>query len=312
MHATLDLATDTGAATEITVPDTPVASDATDAPAPRVLTDALLVPLLGPATELPDIAGCPSLWICLRGVFAIDGPDGPFLLAGRQFLTLPGDYSAAMLPGYTGLGLLLVLPPDVFLRATLALQPRLGLQRAPFALRSRANRRMVDASFNALRNGAAWSPGWHAFQCSQLMHDALAAQPEIGHWLQRAPGRTESQRRLALQKLMHARNRILNCPFEEHDLDQLANAAEYSKSHFIKAFRDVFDDTPGALHVQARIAMAKQLIAQGALSLGEIASGVGYGSRCAFSRSFKTHVGMNASVFRKARERPRRRVRVDA
>ncbi|MBB5208253.1 helix-turn-helix transcriptional regulator [Chiayiivirga flava] len=255
---------------------------------------------LGRLPELPDHA---TLWICLRGAFAIDSRDGPFLLTGRHYLTLPCDYRASVLPGYDGVGLLVAVPQAAFGRAVFALQPRRGLQRMPYALCSRAPASLIASTFACLRHAATWEPQWRAFQALQLMHAALAAQSEIAGWLARAPGRTEKHRHMALQRLLHARNRILNAPFDEHDMDSLAQAARYSKSHFIKAFRDVFGETPGALHVAARIEMAKLLIARSGLSIGEIAADLGYGSRCAFSRSFKLHTGINATVFRREGER---------
>lgn len=262
------------------------------------------------AGRLPDLSDHATLWICLRGAFAIDSRDGPFLLTGRHYLTLPCDYRASVLPGYDGVGLLVAVPQAAFGRAVFALQPRRGLQRMPYALRSRAPASLIATTFACLRHADSWEPQWRSFQALQLMHAALAAQAEIGAWLARAPGRTEKHRHIALQRLLHARNRILNAPFDEHDMDSLAQAARYSKSHFIKAFRDVFDETPGALHVAARIEMAKLLISRSGLSIGEIAADLGYGSRCAFSRSFKLHTGINATVFRKQGER-RKSVRME-
>lgn len=263
----------------------------------------MLLPLRDSAGRLPDLVDHATLWICLRGAFAIDTRDGPFLLTGRNYLTLPGDYRPTVMPGYDGFGLLVALPPSAFGRPIFALQPRRGLQRSPYALRSAATWPIIAATFDCLRNAKEWDPQWRAFQAMQLMHAALAEQPEIARWLQRAPGRTEKHRRIALQRLLHARNRILNSPFDEHDIDSLARAARYSKSHFIKAFRDVFGETPGALHVSARIEMAKTMIARRGMSIGEIAADLGYGSRCAFSRSFKIHTGINATVFRREGER---------
>ena len=86
-------------------------------------------------------------------------------------------------------------------------------------------------------------------------------------------------------------------------MESLAAAARYSKSHFVKTFREVFAETPGSLHAAARLEMAKQLVSQTNLTIGKIAADLGYGSRCAFSRSFKIHTGINATVFRREGER---------
>lgn len=296
-------ASDTIAATPLPPSTPPSAPAAATAALPVPVATPLLLPLRDSATRLPDLSDNATLWICLRGAFAIDTRDGPFLLVGRNYLTLPGDYRPTLLPGYDGLGLLVTLPAAAFGRPLFALQPRRGLQRVPYALLSRAGASLIAATFDALRHAPEWEPQWRAFQAMQLMHAALTAQTEVTVWLDRAPGRTEKHRRIALQRLLHARNRILNSPFDEHDIDSLARAARYSKSHFIKAFRDVFGETPGALHVAARIEMAKTMISHSGMSIGEIAADLGYGSRCAFSRSFKIHTGINATVFRRQGER---------
>lgn len=287
--------------------DAPSDAGVADAPSPSAPPQTLLLPLRDSASRLPDLSEHATLWICLRGAFAIDTCDGPFLLTGRHYLTLPAEHRPTMMPGYGGVALLVAVPHAAFGRPVFALQPRRGLQRLPCALRSRAPSGLIAATFDCLRHAAGWDPQWRAFQAMQLMHAAMAGQPEIARWLERAPGRTEKHRRIALQRLLHARNRILNAPFDEHDLETLSRAARYSKSHFIKAFRDVFGETPGALHVAARIEMAKTLISRSAMSIGEIAADLGYGSRCAFSRSFKIHTGINATVYRSQGER---RVRV--
>ena len=46
--------------------------------------------------------------------------------------------------------------------------------------------------------------------------------------------------------------------------------------------------------------MAKTLMHDSTLGIGEIASDVGYGSRCAFARMFKHQVGVSASNFRRS------------
>lgn len=279
-------------------------ADLNDTPSP--CPTPLLQSLHDAAMPVPDLDEWATVWICLRGTIAVETADGPFVLHRREMLTLPAGTTPNLMPAYSGLGLLVAIPAQAFGRVLRAPAGRGGLQHPPFAMRFRAPTRMLANAIECLRHQQDWDDRWRTFQAIQLMHAAIAAQPNIKEWLARAPGRTDAHRRIVLHRLLHARNRVLNCPFEEHDIVSLAIASRYSKSHFIKAFRDTFGETPGALHAATRIAMAKQLMTTNdGLSLGEIASGVGYGSRCAFSRSFKTHVGVNASVFRKQSPRPR-------
>lgn len=248
--------------------------------------------------DVPDISKKATIWVCLRGSLAVDTRDGPFILTRRQYLTLPHDYRATLLPGHSSLGLLAAFSPALPTSLSLPVSSQ-AMHRGVFALASNASSALLRTAIDLLRNPERRDTDWSDFQMRQLLQHAQAGQPEILQWLESTPGRTQKHRRTALQRLLYARNMILNRPFEENTLDVLASAARYSKSHFVKTFRDVFGETPGALHATARIHMAKLLMGQSGLSIGEIAADVGYGSRCAFSRMFKSRMGMNASSFRK-------------
>jgi AraC-like DNA-binding protein len=63
-------------------------------------------------------------------------------------------------------------------------------------------------------------------------------------------------------------------------------------------FRDVFGSTPHDLLIEARMELAKHLIANSDLAIAEVAASVGYESRYAFSRLFKKRVGVTASDYR--------------
>lgn len=262
---------------------------------------------------------CISLWICLRGTVKVDGLGGPFSLKRRQYLTLPADANARFVPGTTGLGLMLSMPATLIAGSG---RSRAGVMRTQpiFAFRSKAASDVLQQCVAALRHGANWDGETRTFRAQQLMRLALAAQGEIRNWLLRVPGRSATHRRNTLQRLLRARNAILNRPFEGHDLDSLALEANYSKCHFLRIFRDVFGETPNALLTVSRVAMAKALMHDSTLGIGEIASDVGYGSRCAFARMFKHQVGVSASNFRRSLDAafephasvPETRLRADA
>lgn len=248
---------------------------------------------------MPDLNPLVSLWICLRGSITIESTDGPFLLHRKQFLTLPAEHRPALVPGSAGLGLLIAMPAS---HLTPSLRTRISRRHASpgvFAHAAMADRALIAAAIRMLRQPNDPKAGHDAALALQVMRLALAGQHELRTWLARAPGRSESHRRHSLARLLRARNTITNLPFESHDLDTLAHAANYSKSHFLRTFRDVFGDTPGSLLTSSRVAMAKTLMSDSGMGIAEIAADVGYGSRCAFSRMFKHHVGQTATNFRK-------------
>ncbi|MBB5206885.1 helix-turn-helix transcriptional regulator [Chiayiivirga flava] len=248
------------------------------------------------APLVPTPADHVSLAICLRGGLEIDTPEGPFQLSRRQLLTLPPHAGVTSAVG-AGLGLLVSVPPMLL---TTPSRTR-GRGRVPpvFACRSPAPLDVLLQATALLRHGDGWNDDTRMLRALQVMRLALAGQTEVHAWLQRVPGRSDAHRRNTLHRLLRARHAIVNTPFEDHDLDSLALAANYSKSHFLRTFRDVFGQTPGALLTVSRIAMAKSLMSEGAMGIGEIAADVGYTSRCAFSRMFKSRVGESASNFRR-------------
>ena len=266
--------------------------------------DSVFIQTLTSKTYLaPDTLRNTTLWISLRGTFAVETQFGPFVLDRRQYLTLPHDYRPNLLSGEDFLGILVTLPhpqPAKRSRGT----PAPVSHHEVFAVRGTANAALLNSAIRLLRRKDKAGLEQTTFQAHRLLSEAQACQPDVRTWLDRAPGRTRAHRRTALQRLLYARNMILNRPFDENMLSDLADAARYSKSHFVTTFRDVFGETPGALHVQARIAMAQILMSQSGLagcglSVGEIAADVGYGSRSAFSRMFKNRVGVNASTYMK-------------
>lgn len=242
-------------------------------------------------------AGVPSLWCSLRGRLEVDTSDGLFRVPRRHFLALPpGDEVRAMVPE-GGDWVAFALPPA----AVVAILRSVGVRRGPgpllFPTVLPLDRGLLRAAASAIRQAASRSPATD-MALGSLLLAAREAQAPTNAWVVRASGRTEGHRRHTVQRLLRARNRILNSPFDANELEQLAAAARYSKSHFLRSFRDVFGHTPHELVVEARMELAKTLIANSDLAISEVAASVGYESRFAFARTFKRHVGLTASDFR--------------
>lgn len=243
-------------------------------------------------------ATMPSLWCTLRGSLEVDSADGPFRVRGRHFLALPAGATARAVARDGGDWVALVLPP-----ATVAAILRsVGFRRGPGPLLYSTvlpmDRALMRALATAVRQAEAGAEATLDIVLGSVLLAAREAQAATSEWTGRASGRTEGHRRQTVQRLLSARNRILNAPFDGNDLETLAAAARYSKSHFLRSFRDVFGSTPHDLVIQARMDLAKDLIANSDLAISEVAASVGYESRFAFARSFKKHVGLTATRFR--------------
>ncbi len=81
-------------------------------------------------------------------------------------------------------------------------------------------------------------------------------------------------------------------------LDVLADLAGLSRFHFCTAFRQATGATPHAWLVQMRIERARQLLADPALPVTDVALAVGYETPSSFAAAFRKLTGVTPSAFR--------------
>jgi AraC family transcriptional regulator len=127
---------------------------------------------------------------------------------------------------------------------------------------------------------------------------AIALQQGFASSISRCPGRTFSQRRLVFVRLQRVRNYIAaNCHLDLDD-SELANMANYSQWHFIRLFRDAYQETPHAFLLNQRLMRARRLLDTSPLAITEIARASGFENRSVFSRLFHKHFGVTALSIR--------------
>ena len=100
------------------------------------------------------------------------------------------------------------------------------------------------------------------------------------------------------QRLMRARAFIDECCDLPLDLEQIASQASFSRYHFLRLFRNTFDQTPHQYLVQRRIERAKTLLAAGDLSITEVCFTVGFQSLGSFSALFHRRAGYPPKEYR--------------
>jgi AraC-like DNA-binding protein len=93
------------------------------------------------------------------------------------------------------------------------------------------------------------------------------------------------------ERLNRARALIDTCYDTPLDLEQLAREASFSRYHFLRLFRQAFDQTPHQYLVERRIERAKALLLAGELSVTEVCFAVGFQSLGSFSALFHRSVG---------------------
>jgi AraC family transcriptional regulator len=135
-----------------------------------------------------------------------------------------------------------------------------------------------------------------------VLEGILSLQAGFAEAIGRCPGRTYAQRRQVFLRLQRVRTYLTeNCQLEI-DTDELARLANYSPSHFIRAFGAVYGETPHAFLIRQRLQRATRLLRVSMLAINEIAAESGFETASAFSRSFRQRFGMTPGTVRRQGE----------
>lgn len=98
--------------------------------------------------------------------------------------------------------------------------------------------------------------------------------------------------------LLRARELIDEQYTQPLDLDELARTANFSRYHFLRAFRAAFHATPHEYLTRKRIERARELLAEDQFTVTEICFEVGFESLGSFSTLFHKIVGWSPSIYR--------------
>jgi AraC-like DNA-binding protein len=100
-----------------------------------------------------------------------------------------------------------------------------------------------------------------------------------------------------LPDLRRARDLMDRAYAEPLDLAALAEAAGYSRFHFLRSFRAAYGETPGRYLTRRRVERAKELLRATNLAVSEVCYLVGFSSLGSFSARFAELVGVSPSVY---------------
>ena len=107
-----------------------------------------------------------------------------------------------------------------------------------------------------------------------------------------------------LQRLGRAREFIDHCYDHPLSLEQISEKACFSRYHFLRLFRQVFNKTPHQYLIERRIERAKELLSSDELRVTDVCFEVGFQSLGSFSSLFHKYVGHAPITYReKARQR---------
>lgn len=111
----------------------------------------------------------------------------------------------------------------------------------------------------------------------------------------------ESDRRYAksVDGFLRVCDYIHNHCHEKLDVEMLSTVAGYSKSHFVRMFKEFADVSCVDYIQQQRVALAKQLLMDPENSIMDIVTRSGFGSVASFNRVFKQLTGTTPTQYRK-------------
>ncbi len=104
--------------------------------------------------------------------------------------------------------------------------------------------------------------------------------------------------------LLRARDLIDGRYAEPLDLEALARAAHVSPRHFSRGFRRTFGETPYQYLLTRRIERARHLLRTTDMRVAEICLEVGFTSVGSFTTTFRRHVGVAPTTYRRATAGP--------
>ena len=100
------------------------------------------------------------------------------------------------------------------------------------------------------------------------------------------------------RRLWRARSLIDSCFDRPLNLDAISSEACFSRYHFIRLFKRVFNKTPHQYLTEKRIERAKELLASSRLSVTDVCFEVGFQSLGSFSTLFHKRVGASPIIYR--------------
>ena len=81
-------------------------------------------------------------------------------------------------------------------------------------------------------------------------------------------------------------------------IEEIADASGLNRSYFSRLFKETFSVSPQQFLIKYRMTKAGDLLKQSQLSIGQVATSVGYDNQLHFSRAFKNVFGISPSEYR--------------
>lgn len=244
-------------------------------------------------------AGWASAWWVLRGSLGVQSPQFNGDVAAGRLLTWQDGSLRLFSHGPVG-AIGIAAPAALWsrrLQGTLGGPDRMLLpwQHEP----ERELRRLMVRVARLARQGEAR----HEAALGALVSALHDAQCPLRQHLDACSGRTTQRREQVLVRLMRVRHLVTYGRESRLDLGRLAEVANYSPTHLIRLYREVFGETPVEYASRLRVDRSWTLVRNTRMPIGDISEVVGFESKSAFCRSFKAKFGYTTSEIRRSASR---------
>lgn len=239
-------------------------------------------------------AGWGSAWWVLRGNLAVHSPHFQGDLPAGQWLAWQDG--SLRLSANANVGAIGIAAPTSAWSARLRELP--GGERALLPWQSRPSRELKRLMLRVARL-ARLGQSRHEAALGALVAAVHEDQAPLRVYLDACSGRTRQRREQVLQRLMRVRHLITHGRSPRLDLASLAEVANYSPTHLIRLYREVFGETPLEHATRLRVGRSWSLVRDTRLPISDISEAVGFESKSAFCRAFKANFGATTSEVRR-------------
>jgi AraC family transcriptional regulator len=156
---------------------------------------------------------------------------------------------------------------------------------------------VINALCGAL--GDERGPVWLDEQLHGVMVCLLQTQCDVFREVERLPQARAATRDELYRRVHRARDFATASLDQPLTLDDLARVACLSPNHLLRAFRQVFHQSPRQYLISLRLNEAQRLLRQTDLSVTEISLAVGFESLGSFSWTFQRRFGVSPLAFRR-------------
>lgn len=139
---------------------------------------------------------------------------------------------------------------------------------------------------------------WWEEQFYELLTKMLIVHRSIYKDVEKLPSAKLSTKTELYKKIWKAKEYIDTSFKEELSLQRIAEEACISRFHFLRLFKEIFNETPHQYISRRRIETATDLLSRTDLPVTQICNEVGFDSLSSFSWLFKQRLGFSPEAFR--------------